>query len=74
MAAGLIETWTRFPVQEMNLPLLRDALEIRRAHGFSFWDASILAAAKALGCRKLFTEDLSHGRQVDGMVIVNPFR
>ena len=28
----------------------------------------------ALGCRELYTEDMSHGREVEGVLIVNPFR
>jgi predicted nucleic acid-binding protein len=33
-----------------------------------------IAAARALGCAELYTEDMSHGRQVDGVLIINPFR
>jgi predicted nucleic acid-binding protein len=72
-AAGLIEAWTRFPVQEMTLDVLRDALCIREEKGFSFWDSTILAAALALGCERLYTEDLADGQTVDGLTIVNPF-
>ncbi len=43
-------------------------------HGLSYWDAAILAAARALGCRELLSEDMSHGREVEGVLIVNPFR
>jgi predicted nucleic acid-binding protein len=73
-AAGLIKAWSRFRVQEMTLTLLERALEIRAAHHFSYWDSAIIAAASALGCRELYTEDLSHGREVEGVLIVNPFR
>jgi predicted nucleic acid-binding protein len=74
VAAGLIATWTRFAVQEITLSILIGALEIRAAHGFSYWDSAIIAAARALGCSKLYTEDLSHGREVEGIAILNPFR
>jgi len=50
------------------------ALDIKAAHGLSYWDAAILAAARASGCRELLTEDMSHGREVEGVLIVNPFR
>jgi len=73
-AVDLIRGWTRFPVQEMNLAILTAALEIKAAHRFSYWDCAIIAAARALGCRELYTEDMSHGRQIDGVLIVNPFR
>ncbi len=74
IAAGLIATWMRFRVQEITVPILTGALEIKAAHGFSYWDSAIIAAARALGCRELFSEDMSHGRQVEGVTIINPFR
>ena len=74
IAAGLIATWTRFRVQEITLSILTGALEIKAAHGFSYWDSAIIAAARALGCRTLYTEDMAHGREVEGIAIINPFR
>ena len=50
------------------------ALEIAKARGFSYWDSAIVAAAQALGCDELYTEDLSHGQQLGGVTVVNPFR
>lgn len=73
-AVDLIRAWTRFPVQAMTLTILDAALEIKAAHRYSYWDSAIIAAARALGCRELYTEDMSHGREVDGVLIVNPFR
>jgi predicted nucleic acid-binding protein len=74
MAAALIKRWIRFRVQEINLPILNAAMAIRAAHHFSYWDAAIIAAARALGCRELYTEDMSDGREVEGVLIINPFR
>lgn len=74
IAVRLIGTWARFRVQEITLPLVRGALEIKAAYGFSYWDSAIVAAARALGCRVLYTEDMSHGQSVEGITIINPFR
>jgi predicted nucleic acid-binding protein len=74
LAAGLIATWTRFRVQEITISILTSALQIKAAHGFSYWDSAIIAAARALGCRELYSEDMSHGREVEGIIIINPFR
>ena len=73
-AVGLVSAWTRFKVQEITLSILTSALEIKAANGFSYWDSAIIAAARALGCRILYSEDMSHGRQVEGITITNPFR
>lgn len=74
IAAGLIRAWTRFPVQEISLGIMTAALEIRSTRGFSYWDSAIIAAAQALGCRELLSEDMSHGQQIDDVTIINPFR
>lgn len=74
IAAGLIRTWLRFKVQEISVPIMTGALEIRAAHRLPYWDAAIVAAARALGCQKLYSEDMSHGREVEGVTIINPFR
>jgi predicted nucleic acid-binding protein len=50
------------------------AIDLHRLHGFSFWDALVLRAAKQSGCSVLLTEDMQDAREVDGVRIVNPFR
>ena len=42
-------------------------------HGFSFWDALIWAAAREGGLSTLYTEDFQHGREIEGVRIVDPF-
>jgi predicted nucleic acid-binding protein len=74
LAVGFIRTWRRFPVQDMTLEIFDAALRTKVEHGFSYWDSAIIAAARALECTTLYTEDLSHGRQVEGVIIINPFR
>jgi predicted nucleic acid-binding protein len=39
----------------------------------SWWDALIVAAAKAGRCRYLLTEDLHAGQDFGGLLVVNPF-
>jgi len=74
IAVGLVRTWTRFQVQETTLAIVEGAFEIKATHRFSYWDSAIIAAARALGCRELCSEDLAHGREIEGLRIVNPFR
>jgi len=73
-AAGLIRTWMRFTVQDITASILIEALDIKAKHGFSYWDSAIIAAARALGCVQIYSEDMAHGRDVEGVVILNPFR
>jgi predicted nucleic acid-binding protein len=74
IAVGLIRTWLRFKIQEITLPVMINALDIKALYGLSYWDAAIVASARALGCRELLSEDMSHGREVEGITISNPFR
>lgn len=50
------------------------AWEIQDATGFSWWDCVMLASAKKAGCGLFVTEDLEHGRDINGMRIVDLFR
>jgi predicted nucleic acid-binding protein len=73
MASGLIEAWTRFDVQPMTLDVLLAALAIKQRHRLSYWDSAIAAAALALGCCELYTEDMQHGLVIEGLRLINPF-
>jgi predicted nucleic acid-binding protein len=73
-AVDLITGWTRFRVQDMTLSILSSALEIRERYRYAYWDSAVIAAARALGCRELYSEDMQHGQEIDGVLLVNPFR
>jgi predicted nucleic acid-binding protein len=73
IAVGLIRAWRRFPVQETTLAILDAALEIAARHRLNYWDACILAAAQALSCDRLYSEDMSHGQRIGDVTIFNPF-
>lgn len=74
LAVELIETWMRFPIQDMTLPVFAGALRIKEKHRLSYWDSAIVAAAGALGCERLYSEDFSDGSTLEGVTVVNPFR
>ena len=61
------------PVLPIDVEIHSHAVSLARAHGFSFYDALIVASALAAGCERLLTEDLQSGQRVDGLTIVNPF-
>jgi len=50
------------------------AIDLHRLHQFSFWDALVVRAALQSDCSVLYSEDLQHGRRINGLEIVNPFR
>ena len=61
------------PTQEITVELFHRATEIRVRFGISYWDAAILAAAKMLGCEAVYSEDLNHQQDYDGVRVINPF-
>ena len=72
-AAGLIESWCRFPLQVTTIDVMRAALGTRQRFGISYWDAAILEAGRALGCAVVLSEDLDTTTDYDGIRVVNPF-
>jgi len=54
--------------------IIEHAWKIQDRSQLSFWDALIVAAAKSASCRYLLTEDLQAGQDLDGILVVNPFR
>ena len=62
--------WTTASVSSQTV---RDALQLSAKFQINYWDAAIIAAARELGCHTVFSEDLSHGQDYDGVVVMNPF-
>jgi predicted nucleic acid-binding protein len=54
--------------------MVEQGWRIQDRYLLSFWDSLIVAAAKAASCRYLLTEDLQPDQDLDGVVIVSPFR
>jgi predicted nucleic acid-binding protein len=72
-AAALVEAYLRFTVQETTVALMQAALETKQRFRISYWDASVIAAARTLACDTVLSEDLSHGQEYDGVRVKNPF-
>ncbi len=51
-----------------------EAWSVQDQFGFSFWDSLVVATARIGRCRVLLTEDLQDGQDLDGLLVVNPFR
>jgi predicted nucleic acid-binding protein len=58
---------------QVDAPLILAGIQASRRYGFSFWDALIVQAALQGGAEVLYTEDLQHGQDIEGMRIVHPF-
>ena len=72
-ANALVESWLRYPVQEISVALLRNAMATRSRWQISYWDAAIVEAAREAGCPILLSEDFQHGMDFAGVRVVDPF-
>jgi predicted nucleic acid-binding protein len=62
-----------FSLIETSPAVLLAGLELAAKHRFGIWDATILAAAAAAGCRLLLSEDMQAGFTWSGVTVTNPF-
>jgi predicted nucleic acid-binding protein len=63
---------TCIAVSDMTTTL--KAWEIQQDEGFAWWDCLMMASAIFAGCKAFLTEDAQSGRQIDGMVLIDPFK
>ena len=72
-ALAFLEPILKLNVQPITLDIFRSAVAIRQRFGLSYWDGAILAAARALGCDAVYSEDMSSEQDYDGLRVINPF-
>jgi predicted nucleic acid-binding protein len=74
IARRKVELLAEFHVAAPDVADILAAIDLHRLHNFSFWDALVIRSAKQSGCTVLFSEDMQHTRDIDGLQIVNPFK
>lgn len=72
-ATRLVEAFLRFRVQAMTTSVVLAAMATRERYRISYWDASILEAARAGDCGVVLSEDLSDGQDYGGVRVEDPF-
>lgn len=72
-ASALIDSFRRFPVQDVTVGVMLAATTTRQRFGISYWDAAIIEAARALGCQTVLSADLSEEQDYAGVRVDNPF-
>jgi predicted nucleic acid-binding protein len=73
IARRKVELFGQLHVMQSGIDDVLGAIDLHRLHGLHFWDALLVRSALRAGCSRLYTEDLQHGRRIDGLEIVNPF-
>jgi len=62
------------PVQQVDTQIILAAIKRNQIDQVSFWDALIIETALRAGARILWSEDMQHDREIDGLKIQNPFK
>ena len=65
---------TTCQIEPLTAATHAQAVQIAQTHQISFYDAHIVAAAKAAGASILMTEDMHNGQTLLGIQIQNPFK
>jgi predicted nucleic acid-binding protein len=73
-ALNWIERLEIQPCASITASHVKISIGIAGRYRISYWDAAIIAAAEALGCSILYTEDLNHGQRYGEVTVINPFR
>jgi len=71
--AAILNWRDAFPLVDTSPMVMVSAADLASAHQFDIWDAAILAAAAAAGCRLLLSEDMQEGFIWSGVTVTNPF-
>lgn len=66
-ALQVVEHWRRFPVAAITPKLVARGIARSIESRISFWDGLVVETALAEGTRRLVSEDLHDGWQVEGM-------
>ena len=73
-AVRLIESFRRFPIQDVTGAIVMAALATCQRFQLSYWDSAIIEASRVMGCSEVLSEDLGDGQDYGGIRVVNPFR
>ncbi|MCH8080429.1 MAG: PIN domain-containing protein [Proteobacteria bacterium] len=74
VAEEIVEELMALPVKQVDTTIIRAAIKRNQTDQVSFWDALIIETALRAGARILWSEDMQHDREIDGLKIQNPFK
>lgn len=74
VAEEIVEELMTLPVKQVDTSIILAAIKRNQTDQVSFWDALIIETALRAGARILWSEDMQHDREFDGLKIQNPFK
>jgi len=70
----ILKSYLSWEIVLNDADIIMQASDIEETHDLSFWDALIISAAFSKNAANIFTEDLQHGQNIEGIQILNPFK
>ena len=68
-----LDRWLLFPIAPLTVDTFLQAMVVHARFQVSHWDALILASAREADCTVVYSEDLNHGQDFNGVQVINPF-
>lgn len=72
-AEAAVRDLAQLEVVTVDKNTVLQAIAISRTRVLSFWDSLVVCSASMAGCARLLSEDMQHGREIEGVTIVNPY-
>lgn len=73
IAAQIIVDLSTWLIHTPGVEDILDAIRLQERYLISFWDAMIITSAIQLGCKTIWSEDLSSGQAYDQVTVMTPF-
>lgn len=65
--------FSQLPCAGDTIDAIARAVDVKSRYCLQFYDALIVATAKAAGCDTIYSEDMASGVDYDGIRIIDPF-
>ena len=72
-ALAWVTTLAKRPCQAIDSDLVQGGIAVSTRYKISYWDGSIVAAARRLSAKTVYSEDLNHGQKYEEIRVINPF-
>ncbi len=70
-AKHIIDSFDNFEVVQIDLALIKEAIDCSILNQISFWDALVVVCAQNSKCDKIWTEDLTHHQAFKNVRVEN---
>jgi predicted nucleic acid-binding protein len=71
--AKWLREWFELKINALTFTTFQKALELHMTFQLSHWDSLIIASARESACPIVYSEDMNHGQNYDGVKVINPF-